>query len=34
MMFQASDFKGNHFLELLDNEYLPIVVATTRHKVQ
>jgi len=24
MTFQASDLKGNHFLELLDNNYLPI----------
>ena len=24
MMFQALDFKRNHFLELLNNEYLPI----------
>ncbi len=24
MIFQASDFKENHFLELLDDEYLPI----------
>ena len=24
MTFQASDFKGNYFLKLLNNKYLPI----------
>jgi len=29
--FQASDFKGNHFLELLDNDYLPIKPVYTKN---
>ena len=24
MTFQISDFKGNHFFDLLDDEYLPV----------